>query len=222
MTKTQRKWPQQLATLHYIFDPFCGWCYGAAPLIKAAAELSSLQISMHGCGMLTGSRRRLMSAQWRSYVLAHDERIADLTGQIFGFAYKDGALLEHDLILDSAEPTRLVLAAADQGKALQMLLSLQSAFYQHGRTLADPLLLAELTAELGLSPLQLKHSLLLWSDDKLQRHFYQSRQLLELAGGQGFPGFVLQKHEGEALLLDHHSYYGKPDDWIRLLQSQLG
>lgn len=26
-------------TLHYIFDPLCGWCYGAAPLVKAAQSL---------------------------------------------------------------------------------------------------------------------------------------------------------------------------------------
>ena len=22
--------------LHYIYDPLCGWCYGAAPLVEAA------------------------------------------------------------------------------------------------------------------------------------------------------------------------------------------
>ncbi|MEG1327174.1 MAG: DsbA family protein, partial [Janthinobacterium sp.] len=25
-----------MPTLHYIFDPLCGWCYGAAPLVEAA------------------------------------------------------------------------------------------------------------------------------------------------------------------------------------------
>lgn len=24
------------AVLHYIYDPLCGWCYGAAPLVRAA------------------------------------------------------------------------------------------------------------------------------------------------------------------------------------------
>lgn len=27
-----------MATLHYIHDPLCGWCYGAAPLVKAARQ----------------------------------------------------------------------------------------------------------------------------------------------------------------------------------------
>ena len=25
------------ATLHYVYDPLCGWCYGAEPLVWAAA-----------------------------------------------------------------------------------------------------------------------------------------------------------------------------------------
>ncbi|MCF3992670.1 DsbA family protein, partial [Pseudomonas aeruginosa] len=23
-------------TLHYLYDPLCGWCYGASPLLAAA------------------------------------------------------------------------------------------------------------------------------------------------------------------------------------------
>ena len=30
--------------LHYFFDPLCGWCYGIAPLIKAAAALSDVTL----------------------------------------------------------------------------------------------------------------------------------------------------------------------------------
>ena len=36
------------ATLHYIYDPFCGWCYAAAPLVKAAREI--LPVRLHGGG----------------------------------------------------------------------------------------------------------------------------------------------------------------------------
>ncbi len=30
--------------LHYIYDPLCGWCYGAAPLVQAARGISGLTI----------------------------------------------------------------------------------------------------------------------------------------------------------------------------------
>ena len=35
-------------TLHYIHDPLCGWCYGIAPLIKAAAALPDVEMHLHG------------------------------------------------------------------------------------------------------------------------------------------------------------------------------
>ena len=48
------------ATLHYIYDPLCGWCYGSAPLVKAARAV--LSVRPHGGGMMTGARRH----DWRT------------------------------------------------------------------------------------------------------------------------------------------------------------
>lgn len=31
-------------TLHYICDPFCGWCYGVAPLLTEAEKIDDLKI----------------------------------------------------------------------------------------------------------------------------------------------------------------------------------
>lgn len=45
-------------TLHYLYDPFCGWCYGAAPLVSAAAEIESVNITLHGIGMLYGDQNK--------------------------------------------------------------------------------------------------------------------------------------------------------------------
>ncbi|MGE1526886.1 hypothetical protein [Pseudomonas putida] len=33
----------QQATLHYFYDPFCGWCYAAAPMVSAAQDVPSLR-----------------------------------------------------------------------------------------------------------------------------------------------------------------------------------
>lgn len=62
--------------LHYIFDPLCGWCYAAAPLVEAAEELPGLAIELHAGGMLSGYYRRLITPQWQEYVIPHDRRIA--------------------------------------------------------------------------------------------------------------------------------------------------
>lgn len=101
----------QTLTLHYLFDPLCGWCYGAAPLLAAAAGVPGLEIELHGGGMFTGSNRREINSQWRSYVLPHDRRIAELSGQPFGDGYFNGLLNDQGAVLDSEPPISAILAA---------------------------------------------------------------------------------------------------------------
>ncbi|MFS8609698.1 MAG: DsbA family protein, partial [Gammaproteobacteria bacterium] len=38
------------AVLHYIYDPLCGWCYGAEPLAAAARDVEGLDFRMHAGG----------------------------------------------------------------------------------------------------------------------------------------------------------------------------
>ena len=85
------------ARLHYVHDPLCGWCYAAAPLVKAARE--SLEVVAHAGGMLAGARRRAVTEDWRSYVMPHDRRIEALSGQPFGTAYFDGLLRDRTAVL---------------------------------------------------------------------------------------------------------------------------
>jgi hypothetical protein len=105
-------------TLHYIHDPLCGWCYGAAPLVKAAREI--LPVIPHGGGMMTGARRQKVTAQLREYVKLHDAQMALRSGQPFGESYLDGLLRDTEAMFDSEPPTAAVLAAealAGRGRA---------------------------------------------------------------------------------------------------------
>jgi len=125
-------------TLHYIFDPLCGWCYGAAPLVKAAQSLPGLKIVPHAGGMMTGNNRRQITDEWRNYVIPHDKRIAEMTGQPFGEAYFNGLLRDTTAVMDSEPPITAILAAEKlAGRGLDMLHRIQQAHYQEGRRIAD-------------------------------------------------------------------------------------
>jgi len=39
------------AVLHYIYDPLCGWCYGAEPLVWAASKVDGLALQLHAGGL---------------------------------------------------------------------------------------------------------------------------------------------------------------------------
>jgi putative protein-disulfide isomerase len=125
-----------MTQLHYIYDPLCGWCYGAKPLIQAARTV--LPVIAHGGGMMTGANRQKVSAQLRNYVMPHDRRIAEYTGQPFGEAYFEGLLRDEEAVFDSAPPTAAVLAAEQlEGRGLALLERLQTAHYVEGRRIAD-------------------------------------------------------------------------------------
>ena len=122
--------------LHYIYDPLCGWCYGAKPLIDAARGI--VPVVAHGGGMMTGAQRRPVSAQLRDYVMPHDQRIAEYTGQPFGEAYFEGLLRDTTAVFDSAPPITAVLAAEQLGgRGLELLGRLQTAHYVEGRRISD-------------------------------------------------------------------------------------
>ncbi len=63
----------QTPTLHYIFDPLCGWCYGAAPLIEAARAIPGLDIALHGGGMMADGNRQPVTDALRRYVMNGEE-----------------------------------------------------------------------------------------------------------------------------------------------------
>jgi putative protein-disulfide isomerase len=210
------------AWLHYVFDPLCGWCYAAAPLVQAARRVACLDIELHGGGMLTGPNRRTITPEWRDHVLPHDHRIAELSGQPFGAAYFDGLLNDRDAILDSAPPTTAVLAAqAEADRALDMLQRVQRAHYVEGRRIADPAVLRDLAADIGLEPAPFAEAFDYLSGEATQRHIANSRQWLARAGGRGFPTFVLEAPDHSLTPLDASRHLGQPDAWTALLARRV-
>lgn len=210
-----------MTTLHYIFDPLCGWCYAAAPLVAAARKVRGLTIALHSGGMMTGANRRSITPQWRDYVMPHDRRIAQLSGQPFGGGYFDGLLNDSSAVMDSAPPTTAVLAAEQVAThGLDMLHRLQHAHYVEGLRIADSDVLASLAGDIGLDASAFDKAFAELGGTATEAHFAASRALLAKVGGQGFPTFALQHADGRTTRLDASGYLGKADEWTARL-SQL-
>ena len=208
-----------MPTLHYIFDPLCGWCYGAAPLVEAARAVPGLAVAFHGGGMMTGSNRRQITPEWRGYVLPHDRRIEQLSGQPFGDAYVNGLLNDTTAMMDSAPPITAILAAEVlAGKGLDMLQRVQRAHYVDGLRIADLPVLLALAQELGLDGAAFQAAYARQAGAATQQHIDASRALLAQVGGQGFPTFVLDDGSGKLSVIDIGDYLGQPAKW----QAQLG
>jgi putative protein-disulfide isomerase len=202
-------------TLHYIFDPLCGWCYAAAPLVDAARNVPGLQVAFHGGGMMTGANRRAITPQWREYVIPHDRRIAEMTGQPFGEGYFEGLLRDTGAVMDSEPPITAILAAESlrSGGGLDMVHRLQRAHYVEGRRIADAQVLKAVAAELGFDTEAFAAAVERLAGEATAQHIAESRQLLQRAGGQGFPTFVLTRADGSASRIEVGPWLGRTEDW---------
>ncbi|NQE49808.1 DsbA family protein [Herbaspirillum rubrisubalbicans] len=206
--------------LHYIHDPLCGWCYGAAPLVAAARAI--LPVQAHGGGMMAGRNRRRVDAQLRDYVMPHDHRITQMTGQTFGENYFNGLLKDTDAVFDSAPPIAAVLAVTalkDEAAGLDMLAAIQRAHYQQGRRISEPATLTELAQALEIDGATFAAELQRVEQEELAQHIEASRELLNYVGGRGFPTFVLQ--QGDTLeVIDTGRWLGQPEQWASYLRDE--
>lgn len=208
-------------TLHYIFDPLCGWCYGAAPLVDAARAVAGLHVAPHGGGMMTGSNRQPVTDALRRYVMPHDERIAGLTGQTFGKDYVDGLLRDTGAVFDSEPPTTAILAAETlAGRGLDLLKRLQVAHYVEGKRIADPAVLKALAREIGLDGEAFDAAYAAADGADTAAHIAASRKLLAQVGGTGFPTLALE-HQGVYTLLEPSRYLGRPEAWQAHLRERI-
>ncbi|SCK22428.1 DsbA family protein [Vogesella sp. LIG4] len=208
------------ASLHYYYDPLCGWCYGAAPLLAAASQVPGLQLVLHAGAMMSGPNRQPVSAQLRQYVMTHDQRIHQLTGQPFGDDYFHGLLLDNSAVFDSTPPTLAILAAEALGMdGLTMLHRLQQAHYVEGQRIAEPAVLQQLAQELGLDgaafAAEYQHQ-----QGEFAAHVGRSHRDMAAHGLRGFPSLLLELN-GRLQRVELSPYLGKPEAFAGYLQGLL-
>jgi putative protein-disulfide isomerase len=201
------------ATLHYIYDPLCGWCYGAEPLAQAAAEVADLEVALHGGGLWP--EPTTLPDDMRNYISQADKRLAELSGQPMGERYRNELLFDPELILESAPTIRAVLAAESlAGKGLAMLQAIQHAHYVDGRHVVRPEVLIELAERVGLDSAEFADVV---AKVDVDAHIAQTRALMRRIGAQGFPTFVLEMN-GQWYGVEHNRFQrnaGGFAEWLK-------
>jgi putative protein-disulfide isomerase len=119
----------------YLFDPLCGWCYGAGPVLDRLALMDDVTLELVPTGLFAGEGARTMDAQFAAYAWHNDQRIARLTGQPFSELYRTQVLGKMGGTFDSAPATLGVIAVrvTEPARELEALKALQRARYLDGR-----------------------------------------------------------------------------------------
>ena len=208
-------------SLHYAYDPLCGWCYAAAPLVKALHDTGWFTLTLHGGGMLTGPRRRTMDEEFRQLIRFHEQRMQQLSGQPFGERYTDGLLRDSSVVYDSGPPTIAILAAeALAGRGARMYAALQQAHYVEGRKIMDRAVLASLAADLGIARTEFDAR---WDIEaaRVEHHYAETSTWLARVGGQGFPTLAVER-AGRLHRIDHGAWYGRPQEFVAAVGGLIG
>ncbi|MEC5384708.1 DsbA family protein [Uliginosibacterium sp. H3] len=203
------------ATLHYIFDPLCGWCYAASPLLRAFSSSplgESVALRLHPGLLFEGPRE--LGLPFRQHILEADQRIHQLTGVPFGAPYIARVKNPAPIILDSTLPSLSVLAAEALAPAagLDMLEAIQQAHYEAGHDVCQPERLQALAIARGL-PADAFDAMQGSQREALFGEVRIARAMLQASGGQGFPTFVLETGK-RRVRLDHSQHYGQPQAFI--------
>lgn len=204
--------------LHYINDPLCGWCYAAAPLISAAAEIPQLNIQLHCGGLWINEHRRPLGKALRDYVKPLDERIQLLTGQPFGERYFNELLLDSSRVLDS-EPLINAMLAVEKagGSALTLLQRIQQTHYRDGIWTGSIAVLTELAAEQHINVEQFIRAK---EQVNVVAHMAATQKLMARLGVSGYPRIALQQDDNWKLI-SLNSFLGKPDAFKKHLEKMI-
>lgn len=130
-------------------DPLCGWCYAAAPEVKKLAETAAIELIPTGLFSQAG---RTVTPEFARHAWSNDQRIAQLTGQVFSDSYRDN-LLQEGMPFNSF-PIVLALTLVQQQAPEQELNAyhaIQTARYVDGRDNTQLPVLANILANLPLA-----------------------------------------------------------------------
>ncbi|WP_332419319.1 DsbA family protein [Vibrio metschnikovii] len=207
-----------MVKVHYFFDPMCGWCFGASPLLETLAEMPIITLKLHPGGMLPRSE---LAAEFRAHILEADQQISLVTGQVFGEAYRSRIASKQPLIVDSYLTAQAIIAAEElQGLGLAMLKKIQQAHYQQGLTVAEPEVLAQLASQLGIEH-DKWHNAMQQAKSDLPSTIANSKQLMAQYQLRGFPSMMIELANGQWRSVQPSAYYGKPEAWQAFWQSMV-
>ncbi|WDF05544.1 DsbA family protein [Shouchella hunanensis] len=124
-------------SLVYVWDAYCGWCYGFSDSLKAFhASHPELKLTVLSGGLFIGSKKSSIGSY--PHIPEANKRIHKLTGAEFGEKYEK-LLEEGSFVLDSEAAARGLSAlkyfAPD--KAYKLASEMQIKFYVEGKSLSS-------------------------------------------------------------------------------------
>jgi len=208
-------------TLYYLFDPLCGWCYGATPAVTRLRETTDVAVELLPTGLFSGAGARPMDDDFAAYAWTNDQRIEHLTAQRFTERYRAQVLGDRQRLFDSGPATVALtaVAQAEPMRELDALEAIQQARYVDGQDVTSLETLAALLRTLKLDAaadrLAAPDAALL---DAVRARTDGAQALMQGFGARGVPTFIVAAN-GQRRLLHTPAIYTDPQALAKQLET---
>lgn len=204
---------QEKATLIYIGDPMCSWCYGFAPELEKTVEELADEVDFE---MLMGGLRpynKQTMKDLQGFLTEHWEHVNEASGQPFSYEILNSTTIPYD----TEPPSRAVLVVRKLApeKELAFFSAVQTAFYKDNKNTTDIQTYLDIAKSFDI-------------DEKAFQKEYESEAMKQASrddfatsgemGIRGFPSMVLKK--GDQLYLISNGYT-KAAKIIETVRAQL-
>lgn len=209
-----------MASLIYVADPLCSWCYGFGPQLQALlAGLPEVPLDIV-VGGLRAYNTEVMDETARDQVLAHWRHVAQATGLPFRYE----ALTRPGFVYDTEPACRAVVAARQLAPlaTLAVFHAIQHAFYAEAREATD----GEVLSQIASAALRQAGTIVdperfhaLWADETTIAATRDEFTQTQRWGISGFPTLVLE-HDGKLDLVT--SGFARTETLAKRIQELLG
>lgn len=189
------------ATLYYVHDPMCSWCWGYRPTwLKLKAALPGNVQVVNILGGLAPDNDQPMPAEMQQAISGHWKEIQAMLGTEFNFDFWTRCQPRRD----TYKASRAVVVAAESGLEEEMINAIQHAYYLRAMNPSEPETLVQLAGELGLDEDVFRSAL--FSEDT-EKEFKRLVWLARRLRVRSFPSLVLKTDDRTSpVTLDYQDY----------------
>lgn len=206
---------QPLATLYFVHDPMCSWCYAFRPVWSQIQQQLPTGIQVqYVLGGLAPDSDQPMPAETRAYIQGQWREIVErVPGTLFNFAFWETCQPRR-----STYPAcRAVLLARQHGREseISMIHAIQDAYYRQARNPSDDSTLCELAQQVGLDAGAFARAL---NAEATRQALLEDIRFARSIGGNRFPSLFLERH-GAIRPIPHH--YTDAAEVLRSIEAGL-
>jgi len=191
---------QTTATLIYVGDPMCSWCYGVAPELNKVVDQLGDRVDFQ---LLMGGLRPYNTQTVKelgSFLKEHWEHVEQKSGQAFGY----GILEDSTILYDTEPPSRAVLVVRKMKpeKEYAFFKAVQKAFYVDNQDMNKLATYLPLVEAMGLDSAVFSAA---FNSEEMRAAVRHDFETAAEMGVRGFPTIILKKGEQYHLIANGYA-----------------